>query len=84
MSWGAKFAGAAVRSYQLVLRPLLPAACRFEPSCSEYARQVLAEHGLGRGAWLAIRRVGRCHPLHAGGYDPPPLARTRPREEPRD
>ena len=84
MSWGARLAVAVVRGYQLVLRPLLPAACRFEPSCSEYARQVVAGHGLVRGAWLAIRRVGRCHPFHAGGYDPPPLARLRPREEPRD
>jgi len=49
MSWGARLAVAVVRGYQLVLRPLLPAACRFEPSCSEYARDVLVEHGLGRG-----------------------------------
>jgi putative membrane protein insertion efficiency factor len=84
MSWGARLAVVVVRGYQLVLRPLLPAACRFEPSCSEYARDVLAEHGLTRGTWLAMRRVGRCHPFHAGGYDPPPLARPRPREEPRD
>ncbi len=84
MSWGARLALAAVRGYQLVLRPLLPAACRFEPSCSEYARQALAEHGLARGGWLAIRRLSRCHPFHAGGYDPPPRALTRPREEPRD
>jgi putative membrane protein insertion efficiency factor len=83
MSRGARLAVAAIRAYQLVLRPLLPAACRFDPSCSEYARQVLAEHGLARGAWLAIRRLGRCHPLHAGGYDPPPLARPLPREESR-
>jgi len=84
MSWGARLAVAVIRGYQLVLRPLLPAACRFEPSCSEYARGVLAEHGLARGTWLAIRRIGRCHPFHAGGYDPPPLARPRPREEARD
>ena len=84
MSFGARLAVAAVRGYQLVLRPLLPPACRFEPSCSEYARQALAEHGLARGIWLAVKRIVRCHPFHAGGYDPPPLARPRPREESRD
>ena len=81
MSFGARLAVAAVRGYQLVLRPLLPRACRFEPSCSEYARQALAGHGLARGTWLAVRRLARCHPFHAGGYDPPPVA--RPREESR-
>ncbi len=62
-----------VRGYQLLLRPLLPPACRFEPSCSEYSRQALLAHGVIRGSWLSIRRVARCHPWHAGGYDPPPL-----------
>lgn len=63
-----------IRGYQLLLRPLLPAACRFEPSCSEYARQALRAHGFRRGGWLAARRILRCHPLHLGGYDPPPRA----------
>jgi len=80
MNWGARVAAGAVRAYQLLVRPLLPAACRFEPSCSEYARQALAAHGLLRGGWLAIRRIGRCHPFHAGGYDPPPPA-MNPRED---
>jgi putative membrane protein insertion efficiency factor len=62
----------AVRGYQLVLRPVLPAACRFSPSCSEYARLALIEHGFLRGLWLTAKRVGRCHPFHPGGYDPPP------------
>lgn len=61
-----------VRGYQLLIRPLLPPACRFEPSCSDYSRQVLITHGLMRGGWLAVRRIGRCHPWHPGGYDPPP------------
>lgn len=61
-----------VRSYQIVLSPLLPAACRYYPSCSVYAIEALEKHGARRGAWLAIKRVGRCHPFHAGGFDPVP------------
>jgi putative membrane protein insertion efficiency factor len=72
-AWPARLAARLVRVYQVVLRPLLPPACRFEPSCSEYSRQVLLTHGLAGGAWLSIRRITRCHPWHAGGYDPPPL-----------
>jgi uncharacterized protein len=64
-----------VRGYQLVLRPVLPAACRFAPSCSEYARIALIEHGFLRGLWLAVERIARCHPFHPGGYDPPPPRR---------
>jgi len=63
---------AAVRGYQWFLRPLLPPACRFHPSCSEYADEALARHGALRGGWLAARRVCRCGPWHAGGYDPVP------------
>jgi putative membrane protein insertion efficiency factor len=68
-------AGAAaglIGLYQRLLSPLLPRACRFAPSCSEYARLALLEHGLARGAGLAVRRLASCHPFHAGGYDPPP------------
>jgi putative membrane protein insertion efficiency factor len=63
---------AALRAYQHVVSPLLPRACRFAPTCSEYARLALLEHGLGRGGWLALRRILKCHPFHRGGYDPPP------------
>ncbi len=63
---------AAVRGYQWFLRPLLAPACRFHPSCSEYADEALARHGALRGGWLAARRVCRCGPWHAGGYDPVP------------
>jgi len=59
-------------AYQRLLSPLLPSACRFSPTCSEYARLALLEHGVARGAWLALRRLTRCHPFHPGGYDPPP------------
>lgn len=66
-----------VRAYQLLLSPFSGGACRFEPSCSEYAMQAVELHGLVRGLWLALRRVGRCHPFAAHGIDPvpPPAAR---------
>jgi putative membrane protein insertion efficiency factor len=61
--------------YQWFVSPLLPAACRFAPTCSEYARVALVEHGLVRGLALATRRLARCHPFHPGGWDPPPPRR---------
>jgi len=63
---------ALLRAYQFALRPMLGANCRFYPSCSDYAREALERHGLGRGSWLALRRVGKCHPYHPGGFDPVP------------
>ena len=63
---------AVVRGYQIVLSPLLPAACRYYPSCSAYAVEALEKHGAWRGGWLAVKRIGRCHPFRAGGYDPVP------------
>jgi putative membrane protein insertion efficiency factor len=63
-----------VRGYQLTLSPLLPRACRYEPSCSRYAMEALAVHGAWRGSLLALRRLGRCHPWGGMGYDPVPLA----------
>ena len=71
-----RLATVAILAYQQVVSPWLPPACRFAPTCSEYARQALLEHGLARGAWLALRRLACCHPFHPGGYDPPP-ARER-------
>lgn len=62
----------AVRAYQVVLSPLLPASCRYYPSCSTYAIEALDRHGAIRGSWLSVRRILRCHPFHAGGYDPVP------------
>jgi len=61
-----------IRAYQLTLSPLIAPACRFHPSCSEYARQAIAGHGVVRGLALALRRVLSCHPFHPGGYDPVP------------
>ena len=61
-----------VRIYQYAISPMLGRSCRFHPSCSEYAVEALERHGLFKGLLLAIRRVGRCHPWHPGGYDPVP------------
>lgn len=61
-----------VRGYQVVISPLLPASCRFYPSCSAYAVEALERHGAWRGSKLTIRRLARCHPFHPGGYDPVP------------
>jgi len=61
-----------VRAYQVAIGPLLPASCRFYPSCSHYMVEALERHGAVRGAWMGIRRIFRCHPFHAGGYDPVP------------
>jgi putative membrane protein insertion efficiency factor len=58
--------------YQRVLSPLLGPACRYEPSCSEYTRLAIEKYGVGRGAWMGIKRIGRCHPFHPGGFDPVP------------
>ena len=61
---------ALLRLYKLAISPLLPSACRFYPTCSEYARDAVARYGAVRGSWLGLKRLLRCHPFHAGGYDP--------------
>lgn len=63
---------ALIRAYQLFISPLLGNHCRFYPSCSQYAREALEQHGVMRGIWLALRRLLRCHPWHEGGIDPVP------------
>jgi putative membrane protein insertion efficiency factor len=60
----------ALSAYKLILSPLLPSACRFHPTCSEYMRQAVEEYGTAKGIWMGLRRLARCHPLHEGGYDP--------------
>lgn len=69
-----------IRLYQWTLSPLLGPVCRFEPSCSRYTAACIDRFGPLRGSWLGLKRIGRCHPFHPGGYDPPPLpdASTRP------
>jgi putative membrane protein insertion efficiency factor len=62
---------ALVRLYQVCLRPVLPAVCRFYPSCSEYFLEAVHKHGPLRGVWMGCGRICRCHPWSAGGYDPP-------------
>lgn len=61
-----------VRAYQYLISPLLPPSCRYLPSCSEYTVEALKKHGAVKGAWLALKRIGRCRPGCPGGHDPVP------------
>ncbi|MBE3580396.1 MAG: membrane protein insertion efficiency factor YidD [Thermoanaerobacteraceae bacterium] len=72
MSRGQRLVILLLRFYQRCISPFMGARCRFYPSCSEYASQAVAKHGVWRGGWLALKRLGRCHPWHNGGYDPLP------------
>ncbi len=63
---------ALIRFYQRWASPGLPAACRFQPSCSQYGHEAIERYGLVKGGWLALRRLARCHPFHSPGYDPVP------------
>lgn len=67
-----------IRLYQWTVSPLLGPRCRFYPSCSQYALQAVLRFGALRGGWLALRRLARCHPWHAGGFDPVPTAPPPP------
>ena len=70
------FAVLAIRLYRRLLSPLLPAACRYWPSCSEYAEEAFREHGFGRGLVLTARRLLRCHPFGGHGVDPVPTRKA--------
>jgi putative membrane protein insertion efficiency factor len=67
----------AIRLYQLLISPLLPPACRFYPTCSQYALTAIGRHGVAHGGWLALVRLARCHPWHPGGVDAVPEAARR-------
>jgi putative membrane protein insertion efficiency factor len=83
MSPVAHLAKILIRGYQLVISPLLPPSCRFAPTCSCYAMEAVVNHGALRGGWLAVKRVGRCHPWGGEGYDPvPPAPSHMPIEKP--
>jgi len=71
-----------IRGYQLAISPLLGARCRYFPSCSQYALEAITGYGALRGSWMALRRLLRCHPFHAGGYDPVP-SHDSPSRDPR-
>jgi uncharacterized protein len=72
MNLGQRLLRGAIRAYQIALSPYFGNQCRFYPTCSEYAMEAIAKHGALKGGWLAIRRIGRCHPYHPGGHDPVP------------
>lgn len=61
---------ATLRAYKRFISPLLPSACRFYPTCSEYTMQAIEKYGPWRGIWLGTKRIAKCHPFHEGGYDP--------------
>ena len=72
---------ALIRAYRLLLSPFVGQHCRFHPTCSHYAEQAIQTHGFVKGGWLALRRLGRCHPWHPGGVDPVPPTAQRPADE---
>ncbi|MDP6667570.1 MAG: membrane protein insertion efficiency factor YidD [Dehalococcoidia bacterium] len=65
-----------IKGYKLAISPYWPGQCRYDPTCSEFATEAIQNHGAFRGSWLALRRIGRCHPGRSRGYDPVPGKKT--------
>ncbi|HPF11340.1 MAG TPA: membrane protein insertion efficiency factor YidD [Flavobacteriaceae bacterium] len=61
-----------IKGYQKFISPIFPSTCRYTPTCSHYAKEALEKHGLLKGGWLSIKRIGSCHPWGGSGYDPVP------------
>ena len=71
-----------IKCYQWLLSPVMPAACRFHPTCSAYAAEAISRHGPVYGVWLALRRIARCHPWGGMGHDPVPERNDRETRDP--
>ncbi len=67
-----KIALLLIRLYQRTISRLTPPSCRFHPTCSHYSYEAIEKYGFMKGGWLAVKRIGRCHPFNPGGYDPVP------------
>ncbi|MDG1653482.1 MAG: membrane protein insertion efficiency factor YidD [Flavobacteriaceae bacterium] len=61
-----------IKFYQVLISPLLPPSCRYQPTCSQYSKEALLKYGLFKGGWLAIKRISKCHPWGGSGHDPIP------------
>ncbi|MCY4144205.1 MAG: membrane protein insertion efficiency factor YidD [Gammaproteobacteria bacterium] len=84
MSLAARFASCVIRFYQIAFSPLLGPTCRFYPTCSSYALEAIREHGFLKGSWLAVCRIGKCHPFHPGGVDFVPPGKSANKENAHD
>ncbi len=78
MRWLTAALVAPIRGYKLLLSPLMPPSCRFQPTCSSYAIEAIERHGPVRGVWLGTKRICRCHPWGGSGYDPVPERTAAP------
>jgi uncharacterized protein len=76
-----RFLLSMIRAYRQLLSPLLPPSCRFQPTCSAYALEAVDQYGAALGSWLAVKRILRCHPWGASGYDPVPKGKMDDRQD---